>query len=218
MKYILFDLDGTLMDFNKGERNAFIKTIAHFNNYVPNEDEIRFFSSTNERLFNEFAKGNMTRIEFQKRRFKEITDYMHIKGDISIFNKYYVEELKYQADLFDDCIEVLDYLSKKYKLFIASNGMNEVQLKRLKKAQIYDKFDGIYISEVIGHNKPDKEFFEYIIKDIQDNDIKEYIMIGDRYDTDILGARNLGIDGILISKEKKDCKTIQSLIELKNIL
>jgi FMN phosphatase YigB (HAD superfamily) len=43
-------------------------------------------------------------------------------------------------------------------------------------------------------------------------------MIGDRYDTDILGARNLGIDGILISKEKKDCKTIQSLIELKNIL
>lgn len=218
MKYILFDLDGTLMDFNKGERNAFIKTIAHFNNYVPNEDEIRFFSSTNERLFNEFATGKMKRIEFQERRFKEITDYMHIKGDISIFNKYYVEELKYQADLFDDCIEVLDYLSKKYKLFIASNGMNEVQLKRLKKAQIYDKFDGIYISEVIGHNKPDKEFFEYIIKDIKDNDIKEYIMIGDRYDTDILGARNLGIDGILISKEKKDCKTIQSLIELKNIL
>ena len=218
MKYILFDLDGTLMDFNKGERNAFIKTIAHFNNYIPNEDEIRFFSSTNERLFNEFAEGKMKRIEFQERRFKEITDYMHIKGDISIFNKYYVEELKYQADLFDDCIEVLEYLSKKYKLFIASNGMNEVQLKRLKKAQIYDKFDGIYISEVIGHNKPDKEFFEYIIKDIQDNDIKEYIMIGDRYDTDILGARNLGIDGILISKEKKDCKTIQSLIELKNIL
>ena len=143
---------------------------------------------------------------------------MHITGDISIFNKYYVEELKYQADLFDDCIEVLEYLSKKYKLFIASNGMNEVQLKRLKKAQIYDRFDGIYISEVIGHNKPDKEFFEYIIKDIKDNDIKEYIMIGDRYDTDILGARNLGIDGILISKEKKDCKTIQSLIELKNIL
>lgn len=218
MKYILFDLDGTLMDFNKGERNAFIKTIAHFNNYVPNEDEIRFFSSTNERLFNEFAKGKMKRIEFQESRFKEITDYMHITGDISIFNKYYVEELKYQADLFDDCIEVLEYLSKKYKLFIASNGMNEVQLKRLKKAQIYDRFDGIYISEVIGHNKPDKEFFEYIIKDIKDNDIKEYIMIGDRYDTDILGARNLGIDGILISKEKKDCKTIQSLIELKNIL
>ena len=105
MKYILFDLDGTLMDFNKGERNAFIKTIAHFNNYVPNEDEIRFFSSTNERLFNEFAEGKIKRIEFQERRFKEITDYMHIKGDISIFNKYYVEELKYQADLFDDCIE-----------------------------------------------------------------------------------------------------------------
>ena len=218
MKYILFDLDGTLMDFNKGERNAFIKTISHFNNYIPKEDEIKYFSKVNERLFNEFSKGMLTRIEFQEKRFKEITDYMHIKGDISIFNKYYVEELKYQADLFDDCLDVLNYLSKKYKLFIASNGMNEVQLKRLKKARIYDLFDKIYISEVIGHNKPDKEFFEYIINDINDSNINEYIMIGDRYDTDILGAKALGIDGILISNEKMDCKTIKSLYELKEIL
>jgi FMN phosphatase YigB (HAD superfamily) len=43
-------------------------------------------------------------------------------------------------------------------------------------------------------------------------------MIGDRYDTDIMGAKSLGIDGILISKDQKDCKTIKSLIELKDIL
>ena len=102
--------------------------------------------------------------------------------------------------------------------FIASNGMNQVQIKRLKKAGIYDYFEKIYISECIGYNKPDKEFFEYIIQDIKDDNTKEYIMIGDRYDTDIMGAKKVGIDGILLSKEKKDCITISSIKDILNIL
>ena len=218
MKYILFDLDGTLMDFNKGEANAFIDTMMHFKAYTPSREEISHFSYLNERLFHQFAKGEMTRIEFQEKRFKEIMEYLDMDGDISLFNKYYVESLKYQADLFDGVVDVLEELSKKYRLFIASNGMNQVQIKRLKKAGIYDYFERIYISEIIGYNKPDKEFFEYIIKDIKDDNRWEYIMIGDRYDTDIMGAKKVGIDGILLSKEKKDCITISSIKDILNIL
>jgi YjjG family noncanonical pyrimidine nucleotidase len=218
MKYILFDLDGTLMDFNKGEASAFIDTMMHFKAYTPSREEISHFSFLNERLFNQFAKGEMKRIEFQEKRFKEIMEYLDMDGDISLFNKYYVESLKYQADLFDGVVDVLEELSKKYRLFIASNGMNQVQIKRLKKARIYDYFEKIYISECIGYNKPDKEFFEYIIQDIKDDNTKEYIMIGDRYDTDIMGAKKVGIDGILLSKEKKDCITISSIKDILNIL
>jgi len=218
MKYILFDLDGTLMDFNKGEASAFIDTMMHFKAYNPSREEISHFSFLNEKLFHQFAKGEMTRIEFQEKRFKEIMEYLGMDGDISLFNKYYVESLKYQADLFDGVVDVLEELSKKYRLFIASNGMNQVQIKRLKKAGIYDYFEKIYISEIIGYNKPDKEFFEYIIKDIKDDNRKEYIMIGDRYDTDIMGAKKVGIDGILLSKEKKDCITISSIKDVLNFL
>ena len=218
MKYILFDLDGTLMDFNKGEASAFIDTMMHFKAYTPSREEISHFSFLNEKLFHQFAKGEMTRIEFQEKRFKEIMEYLDMDGDISLFNKYYVESLKYQADLFDGVVDVLEELSKKYRLFIASNGMNQVQIKRLKKAGIYDYFEKIYISEIIGYNKPDKEFFEYIIQDIKDDNRKEYIMIGDRYDTDIMGAKKAGIDGILLSKEKKDCITISSIKDVLNFL
>jgi YjjG family noncanonical pyrimidine nucleotidase len=218
MKYILFDLDGTLMDFNKGEASAFIDTMMHFKAYTPSREEISHFSYLNERLFHQFAKGEMTRIEFQEKRFKEIMEYLDMDGDISLFNKYYVESLKYQADLFDGVVDVLEELSKKYRLFIASNGMNQVQIKRLKKAGIYDYFEKIYISEIIGYNKPDKEFFEYIIKDIKDDNRKEYIMIGDRYDTDIMGAKKVGIDGILLSKENKDCITISSIKDVLNFI
>ena len=75
MKYILFDLDGTLMDFNKGEASAFIDTMMHFKAYTPSREEISHFSFLNERLFNQFAKGEMKRIEFQEKRFKEIMEY-----------------------------------------------------------------------------------------------------------------------------------------------
>ena len=40
MKYILFDLDGTLMDFNKGEASAFMDTMMHFKVYTPRREEI----------------------------------------------------------------------------------------------------------------------------------------------------------------------------------
>jgi 2-haloacid dehalogenase len=83
MKYILFDLDGTLMDFNKGEASAFIDTMMHFKAYTPSREEISHFSFLNERLFNQFAKGEMKRIEFQEKRFKEIMEYLDMDGDIS---------------------------------------------------------------------------------------------------------------------------------------
>ena len=113
MEYILFDLDGTLMDFNMGEKKAFIDTIYSFTNKIPTDLECKEFSIINERLFNEFAKGNMKRIEFQQARFKEITDYMNLKADIEKFNEYYVKSLKYQADLYSDVLDILNYLKGK---------------------------------------------------------------------------------------------------------
>ena len=63
IKYILFDLDGTLLDFNKGEKKAFIDTINKFMNYIPTDLECKKFSDINEYYFNEFKEGRMERKE-----------------------------------------------------------------------------------------------------------------------------------------------------------
>jgi 2-haloacid dehalogenase len=218
MKCILFDIDGTLMDFNQAERNAFIKTIKNFTDIIPNDEDIKMFSDINERLFNEFAKGNLTRIECQKKRFREIMNHMQIDGDEEIFNLCYRSAIEKEATLYDGVIEVLDYLKGKYQLFIASNGMSKVQLQRLAIANIKEYFEDYFISDDIGYAKPYKNFFLRVMERVGNNNPKDYIMIGDRMDADIIGAKEVGMDGILFTKDALECTTIKTIKELKNIL
>lgn len=223
MKYILFDLDGTLLDFNTGEKNAFSDTIKTFSNYVVNDVECKEFSRINEYYFNEYSKGNMDRKTFHYHRFNEIKKYLNLDFEPIKANEYYVNSLKYQANLYDDVIDILDYLSKKYILFVASNGQTIVQNKRLETAGIDKYFKKYYISEDVGYNKPNEGFFNYIFDDLKDYKKEEYVIIGDRLDTDILGGINVGIITIYInrfniSNDIKPDYEIKSLKELKNIL
>ncbi|MCR5113959.1 MAG: HAD-IA family hydrolase [Acholeplasmatales bacterium] len=224
IKYILFDLDGTLLDFKAGERNAFTDTINKFTNYKLKEEDILKFSDINERLFNEFASGKIKeRIIFQEARFKEIYEYLGIDANVSESNKYYVESLKYQANKYSDVDSCIKYLYGKYKLYIASNGQSMVQYKRLETSGLDKYFEKYYISEDAGANKPDVEFFNYIFNDLNDNDKDSYVIIGDRDNTDILGGINAGIKTMLLNRDDVNVKyhadyEIKSLDEIKDIL
>lgn len=201
IKYVLFDLDGTILDFHKGERTALIATINEFSNHELLDDEILLFSEINERLFNEYASGKMKRIEFQEKRFEEISKSLNINLDYSLANKFFLSTLRYTADIYDDVIPALEYLSKKYTLLIASNGITDIQTKRLDKAGILQLFTKIYASEEIVANKPDIKFFDYIFNDLNDYDKSKYIIIGDRLETDILGGINANIKTVLINRD-----------------
>ncbi len=224
IKYILFDLDGTILDFNMGEKDAFIKTINNFFDYKVKEEDIKKFSELNEYYFNEYKNKKMERKEFHFNRFNEILKYLGLKNDPVELNKYYVESLKYEAIIFDDVIEILDYLSNKYQLFIASNGMIEVQNKRLEISGLKNYFKKIYVSEDIGFNKPDIEFFNYIFNDLNDFNKDNYIIIGDRLDSDILGAINSNIHNIYVNRFNINDSNIKpeyeviDLLKIKDIL
>lgn len=215
-KYVLIDLDGTLLDFNKGERKAFIDTMLEINNYYPSDNEIKLFSKINEESFQEFNNNRLTRPEFHHLRFKRILEELEINYDIDLANKIYVEKLKYNAETFDDVINNLEYLYKKYDLYVASNGITSVQLKRMELASLDKYFKGIYISENCGANKPDIKFFEYIFNDLNDFDKSKYIIIGDRLDSDILGGINAGIKTIYLNRDNKN-SDIKPDYEIKNL-
>ena len=101
--------------------------------------------------------------------------------------------------------------------------MIEVQSKRMELSGLNKYFKKYFISEECGANKPDIKFFEYIFNNLNDYDKSNYIIIGDRLDTDILGGINAGIKTLYINRnninnEIKPDYEIFDFNEIKNIL
>ena len=220
---ILLDLDGTILDFHRGEANALRKTLIKYLNYEINIDDISYFKKINEELFLNFSEGKMKRIDFQNKRFELMFKYLNKEGDFVNANLYYIDKLQYEDNLYDDSINALKYLSKKHKIYIASNGQAFVQYGRIKEAKIEEYISKIYISEELGFNKPNVNFFNEIFKDLNDYNLNNYIMIGDRLDSDILGAKNANIKSIYLNRKGDFSNSfatynIKTLKELENIL
>ncbi len=220
---ILLDLDGTILDFHKGEANSLVMVLKEFLNYDAKVEDILYFKKINEELFNLFQAGKMKRIEFQNKRFELMFKYLNKDADYEKANLFYIDKLQYQAILYSDSINSLKYLYKNHDIFIATNGQAFVQKGRIKEAKIDKYIKKIYISEQIGYNKPDLEFFNYIFLDLNDYDLNNYIMIGDKLDSDILGAKNAKIKSIYLNRKGDFSNSfadynIESLNELEKIL
>lgn len=221
-KIILIDIDDTIFDFKSGEAKALINTLNKFN--IKYDDNLlKKFSDINEKYFQLYAKNEMTREQFHKARFDDLLYISKSYNDPIEVNKFYLENLAQQCEFVDGAKDVIQYLNDKYVLCIASNGKYEVQKQRLELAKIDKYFSKIYVSSQIGFNKPDKRFLDYIFNDLSEYKKSDFIIIGDREDSDILGAINSGIDSIYFNSQKKDTTLkssyiIYNLEEIKNIL
>ena len=89
--------------------------------------------------------------------------------------------------------EAVESLSKKYRLFLVSNGTASVQKGRMTSANLYPYFEKVYVSQEIGHNKPAKAYFDACFASIPDFDPAKAIIVGDSLTSDILGGIHAGI-------------------------
>ena len=127
-------------------------------------------------------------------------------------------------DVIDGAFEILKYLREKgYKIYATTNGVAFTQYKRVKNSGLEPLFDGVFVSEEAGHQKPEKEYFDYVTEHTDEKDRDKILVIGDSQSSDILGAVNSGIDSCWYNP--KNAKTthfsqyeISSLEELKKIL
>ncbi|MFR1138059.1 MAG: HAD family hydrolase, partial [Anaerococcus vaginalis] len=139
------------------------------------------------------------------------------------FNDLFVNFLYDEIEMVDGIEDLLLYLSDKYKIFTASNGIYEMQENRLKKSNLDKYFDNIFVSDKIGFEKPDKKFFQKIM-DLTKFSNDDLIMIGDSIKSDIIGAKNSKIKSIYFNKEDKKISDknftyqVKNLSEIKKIL
>lgn len=191
---LLVDLDGTVFDFLKSEKVA-IKAALKMNG-IPFEDATaRRYSEINTVYWSKYERGEIKREEIFENRFITLLDEIGITADTKKLSDDYFVELSKGHDLKENAKEVLEKLKEKgYFLVAATNGVSKTQYRRLRDADIEKYFDVVCVSEDAGCQKPQKEYFDYVISKCPEKDRSKMLIIGDRESSDVLGGINAKID------------------------
>jgi 2-haloacid dehalogenase len=201
MRYttIFLDADDTLFDFKKAEEHALSSAFHTF--HLPYAPQILLtFSKINQALWQKFEAGSVTRADLQRQRFSDLFEQFNITGiDPQAFHECYLEGLADSTFLLDGAVELCRTLSKTCSLYIVTNGTIMAQTKRLASSEIHPYIKEMYISEAIGYQKPQKEFFDYVLSHIPPVDRRDCILLGDSLTSDIKGGQNAGIDTCYVS-------------------
>lgn len=224
IRNVLLDLDDTLLDFHRAEAEAIRHTLAKIG-IEPTDEVVKLYSRINRSCWAKLELGEYTREEVLHKRFEMLFETLGTTGDPHETQKLYEYRLSLGAYYLDGAKELLDTLHGKYRLYLATNGIVNVQSRRIKDTGIGKYFDGIFISERIGYNKPDKRFFDIAFTEIPDFKHSETVIIGDTMTSDILGGINAGIKTVYFNPKRKDNATditphyeISSLDELPKLL
>ena len=206
--HIFFDLDNTLWDFNTNSYHAMYKVFIEHNLLAFDVNFDHFFNiyfKHNHLLWELYRNKGITKKELTRKRFQDTFDELEISGlDAEQMNSKYLTEMPKQRKLVDGVPEILDYLrNKNYLLFIITNGFREVQYKKLVNTGIDNYFIKIFISEDIKSPKPSNEIFEYAIKSSNARKSKS-LMVGDDWETDIMGAVKFGMDSVYFMKDPEN--------------
>ena len=193
-EYLLFDIDNTLMDFTAGEKTALFQTMDELGITLL-ESDYQAYLRINQAAWARFETGELDSVAVQRVRFEDYA--AHLGRDVASgagMNARYVQNLGEQAILLEGAVEMLERLARRYRLAVATNGLTLVQRARLQKSGILPLLSGVFISQEMGVQKPDKAYFERIFAAYGDSAREKYLMIGDSLRADIAGGINAGID------------------------
>ena len=192
IRHVLIDLDDTILDFHRSEAEALSEALRGMN-IEPTDEVIKRYSEINDAQWKLLEKGEVTREEVLTNRFAILFSELSLNLDPMKMRKSYESLLSESYHFMPGAIELLENLHTGYNLYLASNGTDSVQTKRIAAAGIEKYFKDIFISERLGHNKPSIEYFEKCFERMGNPPLTECIIVGDSLSSDIQGGINARI-------------------------
>jgi YjjG family noncanonical pyrimidine nucleotidase len=192
-KWLLFDADGTLFNYDTAEQIA-LKKSAEEIGLTYDENLLRAYKKFNGDMWLLFEKGEIKPDELKVKRFSLLLDYYNYDYDCVKLSSIYIENLADCSVLIDGAENIVKQLSKTSKLMLITNGLQSVQRKRFNNSSIKNYFQDIIISEEIGYAKPDPKMLEYAKSKMDSADKNQMMIIGDSLSSDIKAGNNFGID------------------------
>ncbi len=203
MRYhtLIFDLDGTLLDYRKTEDAAlYITYQALINENLPS-NLLPLYREINEAVWRDLEKGLIDPPKLKTQRFRKLFRALAITGDPEAFSTRYLEELGKGGYLLPGAIEVLEQCNGKVRMVSITNGLEKVQKSRIALSGIGRFFESVIISEEVGYAKPDPRIFYHLIHEMGLSGPEGILMIGDGLTSDIQGGINAKIDTCWVNPE-----------------
>lgn len=228
-RYLLFDADNTLFDFNKAEYLSF-RDMCSVCNVCYTGKLYQQYSDINDRLWKLLEQKKISLEILKIERFRQLLTAngyteMDAAAKAPQMRDCYMARLGEQTCLIDGAEEICNKLSAIYEMYIVTNGISRIQRSRFTKSVLKPYFRGLFISEEIGVSKPSAEYYDHVFRTIGCKDKTAYLAIGDSLTSDCAGAVACGIDicyfnpqGDHYSGHLPITYTIRTLSELKEIL
>lgn len=225
---LFIDLDDTVYDFSAASRESFRETYEQlgYGRYFDSfEHYLSIYEPYNLELWRIYGEGKITKDELNRRRYSHPLEVVGVNDPqlAATFCREALGRIPTKGHLMPGAIELLEYLRPKYNMYILSNGFKELQSRKMQTAGIDGYFDALILSEDIGVNKPDRRLYDHAIAHTASK-LEESLMIGDMFDTDIVGAANAGMDSIYYNPKRKSghpfapTYEVAHLLEIKDIL
>ncbi len=227
-EHIFFDLDHTLWDYDRNAAEVILELFQETGiglkyPHIQSNDFVLAYHIANRLVWESYNQNKVSKEDLRRLRFNMVLKEFEVEDPqlAMLFEEGFFGRCPNKQHTFPHTHAALEYLSFKYQLHIITNGFDETQAQKMSSSKIDKFFNHIVTSESIGFKKPDARIFEFALQTA--GALPEHsLMVGDNMETDIAGAKAMGMDQVLFDPNQQTDQqistfTISCLSELMRI-
>ncbi len=194
IRAILWDVDGTLLDFAAAEKAAIQKLFGEFGLGECTNDMVARYSAINDSYWKRLERGEITKREVLVGRYRDFFSEIGVDPALAEpFNAKFQLALGDTVVYRDNSLNIVKGLHGKVLQYVVSNGTIIAQTKKLERSQLGRWMDGIFLSEELGAEKPNPAFFDRVFAALPDVPKSDMLIVGDSLTSDMKGGIVAGI-------------------------
>lgn len=191
---ILWDLDQTLLDFDRSQAYALRYAFDKLGLSMA-DGTVALYAAINDKYWKRLERGEITKAQVLTGRFEELLKELSITTcQVQEIADIYQNALGSVAFYLEGAKELVTELKERgYRQYIVTNGVNKTQANKMKVSGLDQLVDGVFVSELMGYPKPRKEYFDHCLLEMPGVSRGQCILVGDSLTSDMQGANNAGI-------------------------
>lgn len=222
LRAVLFDIDRTLLDFDRAERAALRQALRSLGLPCPRAT-LAAYQRINHELWAAFRRGAITQPALAKERFRRLLRGIGADGaQARQLGAVYLDRLSERGDRLPGCRPVLRVLGARYRLGAVTNGIDRVQRSRLAASGLAPLFETVVTSQGCGYAKPDPRILQVALDALRVSP-RHAVYVGDDPAVDGAAARAAGVPFVWVDRGDpprgaRPRRRVRSLLELKDLL